>query len=82
LAAVCRSKPSGFRDGVGRLALCGPLGDLTAQLDAEPRPTDLHAFTERCKIHDLIMQGVELTLKKRGYPPIAEMKAKWRGQNR
>ena len=40
------------------------------------------AFTERCKIHDLIMQGVELTLKKRGYPPIAEMKAKWRGQNR
>jgi hypothetical protein len=37
---------------------------------------------ERCKIHDLIMQGVELTLKKRGYPPIAEMKAKWRGQNR
>ena len=40
------------------------------------------AFTERCKIHDLIMQGVELTLKKRGYPPIAQMKAKWRGQNR
>jgi hypothetical protein len=30
----------------------------------------------------LIMQGVELTLKKRGYPPIAEMKAKWQGQNR
>ena len=40
------------------------------------------AFTERCKIHDLIVQGVELALKKRGYPPIAEMKAKWRGQNR
>ena len=40
------------------------------------------AFDERRKIHDLLMEGVELALKKRGYPPIAEMKAKWRGQNR
>ena len=40
------------------------------------------AFDERRKIHDLLMEGVELALKKRGYPPIAQMKAKWRGQNR
>jgi hypothetical protein len=29
------------------------------------------------KIHDLLMEGVELTLKKRGYPALADMKAKW-----
>jgi hypothetical protein len=40
------------------------------------------AFDERRKIHDLLIEGVELALKKRGYPPIAEMKAKWRDQNR
>jgi hypothetical protein len=34
------------------------------------------AFHERCKIHDLLMEGVGLVLKKRGYPAIAEMKAK------
>ena len=34
------------------------------------------AFDERRKIHDLLIEGVELALKKRGYPPIAEMKAK------
>ena len=28
-------------------------------------------------IHDLLMEGVELALKKRGYPALAEMKAKW-----
>jgi hypothetical protein len=25
------------------------------------------AFDERCRIHDLLMEGVELALKKRGY---------------
>jgi hypothetical protein len=38
------------------------------------------AFDERCKIHDLLIEGVELALKKRGYPPIAEMKAKRKGR--
>ena len=33
------------------------------------------AFEERCKIHDIIMQGIELALKKRGYPPIDDLKA-------
>ena len=40
------------------------------------------AFDERCKIHDLVIEGVELALKKRGYPKIAEMKAKWQGKGR
>ena len=34
------------------------------------------AFDERRKIHDLLMEGVELALKKHGYPALAEMKAK------
>jgi hypothetical protein len=33
------------------------------------------AFDERCKIHDLLLEGVELALKKRGYPALADMKA-------
>ena len=32
------------------------------------------AFHERCKIHDIIMQGIEAALKKRGYPSIADLK--------
>ncbi len=34
------------------------------------------AFDERRKIHDLLIEGVELALRKRGYAAIAEMKAK------
>jgi hypothetical protein len=33
------------------------------------------AFRERCKIHDLVMQGIDLALRKRGYPSIDELKA-------
>jgi hypothetical protein len=33
------------------------------------------AFKERCKIHDLVMQGIEMALKKRGYPSIDDLKA-------
>jgi len=40
------------------------------------------AFDERRKIHDLLMEGVELALKKRGYPTIAEMKDKGQGKGR
>jgi hypothetical protein len=35
------------------------------------------AFDERRKIHDLLIEGVELALKKRGYPTLGDMKAKW-----
>jgi hypothetical protein len=40
------------------------------------------AFDERRRIHDLLIQGVELALKKRGYPPIAELKAKRQDKSR
>jgi len=33
------------------------------------------AFKERCKIHDLVMEGIGLALRKRGYPPIDALKA-------
>jgi hypothetical protein len=31
------------------------------------------AFKERCKIHDLVMQGIDLALRKRGYPSIDDL---------
>jgi hypothetical protein len=40
------------------------------------------AFDERRKIHDLLMEGVELALKKRGYPALADIKAKWQRKER
>jgi hypothetical protein len=40
------------------------------------------AFDERCKIHDLLIEGVELALKKRGYPTLADMKTKWQLKER
>ena len=58
---------------------------------AEPRPDVVHsslylpepvyealreiAFKERRKIHDLVMEGIGLALRKRGYPPIDDLKA-------
>jgi len=35
------------------------------------------AFKERAKIHDLVLQGIELSLRKRGYPSIESLKAKY-----
>jgi hypothetical protein len=32
------------------------------------------AFHERCKIHDIIMQGIDLALRKRGYPSVDDLK--------
>jgi hypothetical protein len=32
------------------------------------------AFKERCKIHDLIMEGVGIALRKRGYPAMHGLK--------
>ena len=40
------------------------------------------AFDERRKIHDLLLEGVELALKKRGYPALADMKTKWQRKER
>ena len=33
------------------------------------------AFDERCKIHDLAMEGIGLALRKRGYLSMDELKA-------
>jgi hypothetical protein len=40
------------------------------------------AFDDRRKIHDLIMEGVGLVFRKRGYAPLDELKAKWQGKAR
>ena len=33
------------------------------------------AFHERVKIHDLVMEGIGLALRKRGYPALDDLKA-------
>jgi hypothetical protein len=33
------------------------------------------AFKERCKIHDVVLEGIGLALRKRGYPPMEQLKA-------
>lgn len=37
------------------------------------------AFKGGCKIHDLVMQGIEMALKKRGYPSIDNLKVRRKG---
>jgi hypothetical protein len=32
------------------------------------------AFKERCKIHDLVMEGIDAVLKKRRYPSVEDLK--------
>ncbi len=34
------------------------------------------AFKERRKIHDIVLEGIELALRKRGYPAIEHLQAK------
>jgi hypothetical protein len=36
------------------------------------------AFKERCKIHDIIMQGIEMALRKRGHPSLDDLKSRKR----
>jgi hypothetical protein len=40
------------------------------------------AFEERRKIHDIILEGIELALRKRGHPSIADLKAKYERKGR
>ena len=40
------------------------------------------AFEERTKIHGLALQGIELALRKRGYPSIEDLKAKYERKGR
>jgi hypothetical protein len=40
------------------------------------------AFMERCKIHDIIMEGIGAALKKRGYPAYNDRNAGKRPRHR
>jgi hypothetical protein len=33
------------------------------------------AFEERLKIHDVVLEGIDLTLRRRGYPSVESLKA-------
>ena len=35
------------------------------------------AFNERTKIHDIVLEAIEMALRKRGYPSIEDLKAKY-----
>jgi hypothetical protein len=66
-------------------------GVSTKPASRQPRPDVVHsslylpepvyealreaAFKERCKIHDLVMQGIDLALRKRGYPSVDDLRA-------
>jgi hypothetical protein len=63
-----------------------PLEATTPASGRRPRPNIKHsslylpepvyealretAFKERCKMHDLVLQGIDHMLRKRGYPPM------------
>jgi len=47
------------------LYLPGPVHDALREI----------AFRERCKIHDVIMQGIDTALRRRGYPSVERLKA-------
>jgi hypothetical protein len=36
------------------------------------------AFEERLKIHDVVLQGIDLALRRRGYPSVENVKARKR----
>ena len=68
-----------------------PPADAGKPASRQPRPGIVHtsvylplaahealreaAYKERLRIHDIIMQGVEMALRKRGYPSMAALKA-------
>jgi hypothetical protein len=74
-----------------RTATTAAAGAPTKAAGRRPRPDIIHsslylpepiyealretAFKERCKIHDLIMEGIGAALKKRGYPLIEDLRA-------
>ena len=62
------------RVGRSRRKRKAPVADWRGIL-TRVNPQGLAAFKERCKIHDLVMQGIDLALRKRSYPPIEGLKA-------
>ena len=57
-------------------------GDVTLSRPRESEALRQVAFDERRKIHDLLMEGTELAPKKRGYPTLTELKARWERKGR
>jgi len=67
-------------------------GEAGKPASRQPRPDIVHtsvylpeaahealreaAFKERLRIHDIILQGIEMALRKRGYPPMTGLKTK------
>jgi hypothetical protein len=52
----------------------GPLDRPANEVWKEP-PLRKIAFDERVKIHDLVMEGVDVVLRRRGYPSVNDLKA-------
>jgi hypothetical protein len=67
------------------------IGVITAARTPTERPSIVHsslylpepvyealrkiAFDERIKIHDLVLEGIDLALRRRGYPSVENLKA-------
>jgi hypothetical protein len=92
MAAGRPRKPAGELMAKSRKIPPTPSIDAGKPASRQPRPDIVHtsvylpeaahealreaAFKERVRIHDIIMQGIEMALRKRGYPAMAELKAK------
>jgi hypothetical protein len=77
MAKRSKSRPS--PSGASREPAGGPRPDVVHSSLYLPEPVyealREAAFKERCKIHDLVMQGIEMALKKRGYPSVDDLRA-------
>jgi len=74
-----RGKPRPTPSSASREPARGPRPDIVHSSLYLPEPVyealRETAFKERCKIHDLVMEGIGLALRKRGYPSIDALKA-------
>jgi hypothetical protein len=61
--ATARGRPLGLkrRPGIVRTSLYLPQALYEGLREA--------AFRERCKIHDIVLEGIEMALRKRGWRP-------------
>jgi len=56
---------AGPSDDVTSLYLPGPVHDALRKI----------AYDERIKIHDVVVEGIDAALKRRGYPSVESLKA-------
>jgi hypothetical protein len=74
--------PRTFQADVQASRLCDPLRTREGAVYGSVERGASGTADQRCKIHDLLTEGVELALKKRGYLALADMKAKWQRKER